>query len=588
MTMCNQMITGMKLLLVGASVSAVLGTPDVNGGIIQAKNDENKTTVIQADAKEDTARLRLTPLIDLNEPKSIISIFPDRTLANRIVEKLGKSNAEALVSQAELDSVEEIVYSGRGVAQISNLEGIQYLRRLTVLGLEGHNITAVHPLNQVTTLRSVDLSWNKITDIEPLSHLTNLEELNLRLNKLTDVRPLRTLTQLRSLTLDNTGIADLTGFESLRNLEFLNLRFNAISDVTPILHLTKLKDLNLEWNRLLDLRQFKQATLPNLVTLNIKSQKYTEPLARPHEETFAVENNIRDVEGQLIVPTAIIPNSQREPARYEAPNVIWQLVMSARERPVSYTWQAKVDVAGVLTEYSGQYIVSVYGHYPFIFVADDEEYMRLDVRSNTLVEPPVPPQKTGYRFIGWYTDQVAGDEWDFAQDHAPTRTLTLYARWEAMDVRLSADNIIIGKRAFLQLQRKGALADRIIALAKPRVLYEDDTVLYDTTNSHFIVRNLSTLMHIGGYGEYTIELAHGTSALIDESSLTTEIKLIVGIDEPGDNNNPDKEERPNGRPRLPQTGIRVREQLLFGVVLSISAITLGVRSLVGEKNRRKS
>ncbi|MEK4426855.1 InlB B-repeat-containing protein [Solibacillus sp. FSL K6-1523] len=55
-----------------------------------------------------------------------------------------------------------------------------------------------------------------------------------------------------------------------------------------------------------------------------------------------------------------------------------------------------------------------------------------DVRALTqsiILEPAVPPTKTGATFAGWYTDADLTTRWNFATD-VVTRSMTLYAKWE--------------------------------------------------------------------------------------------------------------------------------------------------------------
>lgn len=46
----------------------------------------------------------------------------------------------------------------------------------------------------------------------------------------------------------------------------------------------------------------------------------------------------------------------------------------------------------------------------------------------TLLTLPEPPERTGYRFDGWYKDAQCTEEWDFALDSVQS-DLTLYAKW---------------------------------------------------------------------------------------------------------------------------------------------------------------
>lgn len=58
---------------------------------------------------------------------------------------------------------------------------------------------------------------------------------------------------LTFLTVDERGIADLTGLEYATNLTYLNLVINEISDISPLAGLTNLSDLDLGANAISDI-----------------------------------------------------------------------------------------------------------------------------------------------------------------------------------------------------------------------------------------------------------------------------------------------------------------------------------------------
>ena len=42
---------------------------------------------------------------------------------------------------------------------------------------------------------------------------------------------------------------------------------------------------------------------------------------------------------------------------------------------------------------------------------------------------PAVPNRQGYTFVGWYTDNTFARAWNFAVDTMPDNSLTLYAKW---------------------------------------------------------------------------------------------------------------------------------------------------------------
>ncbi|MCW3491003.1 InlB B-repeat-containing protein [Dethiobacter alkaliphilus] len=48
----------------------------------------------------------------------------------------------------------------------------------------------------------------------------------------------------------------------------------------------------------------------------------------------------------------------------------------------------------------------------------------------SMISEPPAPEKAGYTFEGWYTDESLEVAWDFAEDTVPASDITLYAKWE--------------------------------------------------------------------------------------------------------------------------------------------------------------
>ncbi|MDE5547474.1 MAG: InlB B-repeat-containing protein, partial [Clostridia bacterium] len=63
---------------------------------------------------------------------------------------------------------------------------------------------------------------------------------------------------------------------------------------------------------------------------------------------------------------------------------------------------------------------------------------RLVDEGMTLVEP-TEPTRDDYLFAGWYKEKGCVNAWQFATDTV-TGSMTLYARWEETDVKISSIN----------------------------------------------------------------------------------------------------------------------------------------------------
>jgi len=106
-------------------------------------------------------------------------------------------------SQAELLRLEKLQGRGR---RISQLDGIEQLRNLTVLDLADNRVVDISPLKELTRLVLLDLESNQVVDISPLANLQDLEALVLDQNAIADISPLLGLSKLRNVELSGNPL----------------------------------------------------------------------------------------------------------------------------------------------------------------------------------------------------------------------------------------------------------------------------------------------------------------------------------------------------------------------------------------------
>ena len=113
--------------------------------------------------------------------------------------------------------------------------------KVTVLGaLSNKQLTEVpQGLDKLKQLKALFLEGNQLTDVKGLEKLTQLKVLALEHNQLTDVKGLDKLTQLTTLQLFNNQLADVKGLEKLNQLKNLNLRNKRLTSVKRLENLTK-------------------------------------------------------------------------------------------------------------------------------------------------------------------------------------------------------------------------------------------------------------------------------------------------------------------------------------------------------------
>lgn len=149
--------------------------------------------------------------------------FTNKTLEKALREKMNKPEGDILKS--DVLKIDELNLSYKE-KELKSLDGIENL----------------------TNLKSLNLTFSYAVDISPLKDLTKLHYLNLSrnyfiLNK--DISFLKNLVNLERLDLSSDGIEDLTPLKNMKNLRVLNLYSNEITDLNPIKDLNQLKEINL-------------------------------------------------------------------------------------------------------------------------------------------------------------------------------------------------------------------------------------------------------------------------------------------------------------------------------------------------------
>ena len=159
-------------------------------------------------------------------------------------------------------------------SNISDLQLLNQLTRLTHLSLYYNKISDVSPLQGLTALKVLNLSSNQPTDVSPLQGLTALTTLGLDSNQLTDVSPLQGLTALTDLYLYSNQLTDVSPLQGLTALTTLDLSSNLLTDVSPLQGLTALTELYLDSNQLTDVSPLQG--LKQLKILNLRHNKISQ------------------------------------------------------------------------------------------------------------------------------------------------------------------------------------------------------------------------------------------------------------------------------------------------------------------------
>jgi len=145
--------------------------------------------------------------------------------------------------------------TNKGKRNRLTISGIGTLKSLKVLRINGDQrnrfkIYAENFIEDMTNLKTLDISFAQISNIFFVQNLAELEVLNLSNNQISDISYIEDLYELRHLTLNYNLIIDYKPFEKLTKLRSLDLEHNEISHISHLGYLPDLKVLNLKNNNI--------------------------------------------------------------------------------------------------------------------------------------------------------------------------------------------------------------------------------------------------------------------------------------------------------------------------------------------------
>ena len=114
---------------------------------------------------------------------------------------------------------------------ISDLSGLEQLKNLRILELQGQQIEDITPLLGLENLESLALNCNPVSSLDGIENLTNLKMLDISCTNVSDLTPVLKLKNLEQLIIDDTKITDLSGIEDLNNLKVISFRDTGVTEV---------------------------------------------------------------------------------------------------------------------------------------------------------------------------------------------------------------------------------------------------------------------------------------------------------------------------------------------------------------------
>jgi len=107
-----------------------------------------------------------------------------------------------------LERVRCTYFDFQGHENLKDINGLEKVKSLRVLDLDGTGVSDVGPLAVLTNLQWLDLTGTGVSDVGPLAALKNLEWLDLSGTEVSDVGPLAALTNLLGLDIRGTSVPE--------------------------------------------------------------------------------------------------------------------------------------------------------------------------------------------------------------------------------------------------------------------------------------------------------------------------------------------------------------------------------------------
>ncbi|TAE86412.1 MAG: TIR domain-containing protein [Bacteroidetes bacterium] len=181
----------------------------------------------------------------------------------------GTSENKWQITQIEnLDNLTSLQTLNLSYNKIIKIENVATLIALQTLNLSCNQISRIENLGNLKSIQKLGLSQNQIRKIENLDSLTSLQTLYLSNNQITQIKNLETLTSLQTLYLSNNQITQIENLEALAALRTLNLSSNQISRIENLDSLTALARLHLSHNEITQIENVDALTALETLTLS--------------------------------------------------------------------------------------------------------------------------------------------------------------------------------------------------------------------------------------------------------------------------------------------------------------------------------
>jgi hypothetical protein len=197
----------------------------------------------------------------------------------------------------ESDTIFKEVYDTLPVGKNSSMRMLKEIMKQKDLDVRANKaIIALYPADEMTELRTLNISNTSITDLFPARNLTKLVSLNISGTAINNLDPIRYNTQIKELKLDSSLVSSLTPIQDFDSLEVLYFSYTKVDSLLPIKRLVNLKDLRLDntpvgdLSALADLTQLENLSIAGTLADSLSSLQYLITLKRINFENTRINS----------------------------------------------------------------------------------------------------------------------------------------------------------------------------------------------------------------------------------------------------------------------------------------------------------
>ncbi|SFE26956.1 cell wall-binding repeat-containing protein [Peptostreptococcus sp. D1] len=188
---------------------------------------------------------------------------------------------------------------------LNSLKGLEYAENLEWLSLVNQQEDSIEPLRGLKKLKFLDIrNNNNLKDLSPLENITSLESLNIHTIKVDNFDFLSKLVKLKYLDAFSCQSNDISGLKNLTNLKYLDISRNTFDNIESLSNMKNLESLNIsksafsltDMKKVVSLDPIKEAT--KLRFLDASSNEISDIRALSNmsnlEELYMNNNLIKD------------------------------------------------------------------------------------------------------------------------------------------------------------------------------------------------------------------------------------------------------------------------------------------------------